>query len=92
MVLEQFNEPLTNLYSKTQQNSVTKLFSGIILGLLLFFAIVVFALGLELILDTSEWIQVFVHDLQALGIVAGFLLTLEVWGLIPHVTKDIKEA
>ncbi|MHA2166244.1 MAG: hypothetical protein ACXAC2_06345 [Candidatus Kariarchaeaceae archaeon] len=88
MELKQFKESLANLYSKTQQNNISKLFGGVIMGLLLIFAIAVFSLGLELVFGVNEWIQVFVHDLLGLGIIAGVLLALEVWGLIPHPIED----
>ena len=91
MASKQFYEPLTNLYSKTQKNTASKLFSGIIMGLLLFLAIVIVTIGIELLLGADDWIGTFTHDMRRLGIVAGLILTLEVWGLIPHLTKDNNE-
>jgi hypothetical protein len=91
MASKQFYQPLADLYSRTQQSNTSKLFGGVIMGLLLIFAITVFAFGLELVFGVNEWIQVFVHDLIGLGIIAGVLLALEVWGLIPHPIEDTTE-
>ena len=91
MASKQFYEPLTNLYARTQKNTVSKLFSGVIMGFLLFIAIVIVTIGIELVLGADDWIGTFTHDIRALGIVAGFVLTLEVWGLLPHPTNDVIE-
>ncbi len=91
MASKQFYEPLTNLYSKTQKNTVSKLYSGVIMGLLLFLVIVIVTIGIELLLGADDWIGTFTHDMRGLGIVAGLILTLEVWGLLPHPTNDVSE-
>ena len=91
MVLKQFQEPLTNIYSKTQKNTVSKLYSGVIMGLLLFIIIVLVTIVIELVLGTEGWIGTFTHDFRALGIVAGLILTLEIWGLLPRPTKEISK-
>ncbi len=91
MASKQFYEPLADLYSKTQQNTRLKLISGIIMGLLLILAIILATIGLEIIFSESTYWQIFINDIRGLSIVAGVVLALEVWGLIPHPIEDTTE-
>ena len=88
MSSKQFYEPLTDLYTRAQQNTLSKLISGVIMGLLLIFAITLVTIGLDIIFRDSTFWLTFNNDLRGLGIVAGVVLALEVWGLIPHQAED----
>ena len=88
METKQFKEHLTNLYSKTQKNTPSKLFYGVTLGFHLYILVVLVTLGIEAIIGTNEWTGTFFQDIRALAIVAGVLLAFEVWGLIPHPKVD----
>ena len=61
------------------------------MGLLLVIMVVVVTIGIEAVLGTNGWIGTFVHDIRGFSVIAGVLLALEVWGLIPHPTEDINE-
>ena len=91
MASKQYYQPLADLYSRTQQNNISKLFGGIIMGLLLIFAIIFVSILLEAIFGESNYWKTFFNDIRGLGIVAGVLLALEVWGLIPHPIEDTTE-
>ena len=91
MELKQYKESLANLYSKTQQNNISKLFGGVIMGLLLIFAIIFVSILLEAIFGESNYWKTFFNDIRGLGLIAGILLALEVWGLIPHPIEDTTE-
>ncbi len=61
------------------------------MGLLLIFAIILVTIGLEVLFGENVWWGTFMNDLRGLGLIAGVLLALEVWGLIPHPIEDTTE-
>ncbi|MHA1946802.1 MAG: hypothetical protein ACXAC6_03640 [Candidatus Hodarchaeales archaeon] len=91
MASKQFYQPLADLYSRTQQNNISKLFGGVIMSLLLIFAIILVSIGLEVIFGESTYWKTFFNDIRGFGIIAGVILALEVWGLIPRPIDDTPE-
>jgi hypothetical protein len=91
MASKQLYQPLADLYSRTQQNNISKLFGGIILGLLLIIGFILITIGMEIIFGENTWWGTFINDLRGLSVIAGIILALEVWGLIPHPIEDTPE-
>ena len=61
------------------------------MGLLLIFAIIIITVGLDLIFSESAYWRTLNNDIRGLGVVAGVVLMLEVWGLIPHSAKETSD-
>jgi hypothetical protein len=54
---------------------------GLLWGILLVFSMIV-----RPFFNNNTFLQTFLKDLPGIGLIFGLLITLEIWGLIPHPT------
>jgi hypothetical protein len=52
---------------------------GLLWGILLVFSMIV-----RPFFNSNTFFQTFLKDLPGIGLIFGLLITLEIWGLIPH--------
>ena len=65
---------------------------GIISGVIVYLSFLALTYLLQLVLWDSPFNQSFIHDFPLIGLICSFIVSLEVFGLIPHPPFEISDA
>ncbi len=77
-------KPFEDYYRMSQRSPTNKLIFGLIAGLGVWFIGIILSILFNDIVSKNTFGETFFHDLPGLMLVIGFVLTLELWGLIPR--------
>lgn len=84
---EHYLHQFTDYYKKSISR---RIIIGGICGILVWGFLLIFSLIMkQVFLDT--FFQTLFNDIPGLGLIFGFVLALEIWGLIPRPSSDITE-
>ncbi|MFX0184430.1 MAG: hypothetical protein ACFE95_15215 [Candidatus Hodarchaeota archaeon] len=67
-----------------KESLLRRFFIGIVMGGLLWGILLVFSILARPFFNNNIFFQTFLKDLPGIGLILGLLITLEIWGLIPH--------
>lgn len=66
-------------------------FIGIISGIIVYLIFILMTYIMELIIGDNAFNQSFLHDFPLIGLICSFIVSLEVFGLIPHPLSVIND-
>jgi hypothetical protein len=74
------------------ESLVRRVIIGIFSGIIVYLFFFVLTYILEIILWDSTFSQSLLHDFPLIGLICSFVVSLEVFGLIPHPPSEINDA
>ncbi len=84
---EQYLHQFTDYYKKSLSR---RIIIGLICGFLVWGILLIFSLIMKQVFR-DIYFQTLFNDVPGIGFIFGFVLTLEIWGLIPRPSPDITE-
>ena len=80
-----------NIFSAYYQKSLfRRIIVGFLIGSLLWGSILILS-NILTIFQNDIWFEIFLHDLPLIGTILAFIVTLQIWGLLPQPTSKINE-